>query len=49
MQISLFEVALLLAAAAIAAPIAKWLKVGTVLGYLLAGMLLGPFGVGKAF
>ena len=38
MQISLFEIALLLAAAAIAAPIAKWLQVGTVLGYLLAGI-----------
>jgi glutathione-regulated potassium-efflux system protein KefB len=49
MQISLFEVALLLAAAAIAAPIAKMLKVGTVLGYLLAGVLLGPFGVSHAF
>ena len=49
MQISLFEIALLLAAAAIAAPIAKWLKVGTVLGYLLAGVLLGPFGFGKVF
>jgi glutathione-regulated potassium-efflux system protein KefB len=49
MQISLFEIALLLAAAAIAAPIAKWLSVGTVLGYLLAGVLLGPFGFGKVF
>jgi glutathione-regulated potassium-efflux system protein KefB len=49
MRISLFEIALLLAAAAIAAPIAKWLRVGTVLGYLLAGVLLGPFGVGKVF
>lgn len=49
MQVSLFEIALLLAAAAIAAPIAKWLRVGTVLGYLLAGVILGPFGVGKVF
>ncbi len=49
MQISLFEIALLLAAAAIAAPIAQWLKVGSVLGYLMAGIALGPFGVGKVF
>ena len=33
LNVSLFEIALLLAAAAIAAPLAKWLKVGTVLGY----------------
>lgn len=49
MQISLFEIALLLAAAAIAAPIAQWLKVGSVLGYLFAGVVLGPFGIGKVF
>ena len=49
MQISLIEIALLLAAAAIAAPIAKWLKVGTVLGYLAVGVLVGPFGAGKVF
>ncbi len=49
MQVSLFEIALLLAAAAIAAPIGKWLKVGTVLGYLLAGVALGPFGAGQVF
>ncbi len=49
MQISLFEIALLLAAAAIAAPVAKWMKVGTVLGYLVVGVILGPFGIGKVF
>ena len=49
MQISLFEIALLLAAAAIAAPVAQWLKVGSVLGYLMAGIVLGPFGAGKVF
>jgi glutathione-regulated potassium-efflux system protein KefB len=48
-DVSLFEIALLLAAAAIAAPLAKWLKVGTVLGYLVAGIVLGPYGIGKVF
>jgi monovalent cation:proton antiporter-2 (CPA2) family protein len=48
-DVSLFEVGLLLAAAAIAAPLAKWLKVGTVLGYLVAGIALGPYGIGKVF
>ena len=47
--ISLGEIAMLLAAAAIAAPLARWLRIGTVLGYLLAGILLGPFGVGQVF
>ena len=35
-----------LAAAVIAVPIAKRLGLGSVLGYLLAGMILGPFGLG---
>ncbi|MEO0730117.1 MAG: cation:proton antiporter [Pseudomonadota bacterium] len=48
-EISLAEIALLLAAAAIAAPLARWLKVGTVLGYLIAGIALGPFGISSAF
>ena len=48
-HISLVEVAMLLAAAAIAAPLARWLRIGTVLGYLLAGVLLGPFGAGQVF
>jgi glutathione-regulated potassium-efflux system protein KefB len=46
---TLLHLALLLAAAAIAAPLARWLKVGTVLGYLAAGVLLGPFGIGQVF
>jgi glutathione-regulated potassium-efflux system protein KefB len=49
MQVSLFEVALLLAAAAIAAPLAKVLRIGAVLGYLLAGAVLGPYGIGQVF
>ena len=48
-DVSLVEIALLLAAAAIAAPLAKVLRIGSVLGYLLAGVLLGPFGAGQVF
>jgi len=48
-DVSLGEVAMLLAAAAIAAPLARWLKIGSVLGYLVAGILLGPHGFGQAF
>ncbi len=44
---SLFLQALLyLAAAVIAVPIAKRLGLGSVLGYLLAGIAIGPFGLG---
>jgi len=46
MYISLAEAALFLAAAAIAAPLARWLGIGTVLGYLVAGIIIGPFGIG---
>lgn len=42
----LVEAALFLAAAAVAAPLAKRLGVGSVLGYLAAGVILGPFGLG---
>lgn len=42
-------VAVLLAALAIAAPLARWLGIGTVLGYLIAGVLLGPYGVTSLF
>jgi monovalent cation:H+ antiporter-2, CPA2 family len=41
-SITLAQIALFLAAAAIAAPLAKALRIGTVLGYLLAGVLIGP-------
>jgi glutathione-regulated potassium-efflux system protein KefB len=49
MYVTLLEVAVLLAAAAIAAPLAKLARVGTVLGYLIAGVLLGPYGIGGVF
>ncbi len=45
-SLTLTHVALFLAAAAIAAPLAKALRIGTVLGYLIAGVLIGPFGLG---
>ena len=41
-DVTLAQVALFLAAAVIAAPLAKLLRIGTVLGYLLVGVLIGP-------
>ncbi|MFM9938059.1 MAG: monovalent cation:proton antiporter-2 (CPA2) family protein [Hyphomicrobiaceae bacterium] len=46
---SLVHITLLLAAAAIAAPLARYLRIGTVLGYLAAGVALGPYGIGQVF
>ncbi len=48
-QHSLIQLAVFLAAAAIAAPLAKRLKIGSVLGYLGAGILIGPSGIGKLY
>jgi glutathione-regulated potassium-efflux system protein KefB len=48
-HVTLAEIALLLAAMSIAAPLARWLGIGTVLGYLLAGIALGPYGVRHVF
>lgn len=45
----LIQAAVFLAAAAIAAPIAKKLHVSSVLGYLAAGVLIGPYGLGFVF
>lgn len=45
----LIQAAVFLAAAAIAAPIAKKLQVSSVLGYLAAGVLIGPYGLGFVF
>ncbi|MGQ0671722.1 MAG: monovalent cation:proton antiporter-2 (CPA2) family protein [Hyphomicrobium sp.] len=44
-EVTLLEAATLLAALAIAAPLARALGIGSVLGYLIAGVLLGPYGV----
>ncbi len=42
----LLQAAVLLAAAAVAAPLARWLRIGSVLGYLAAGVIIGPYGLG---
>ena len=47
--VSLNEVAILLAALAIAGPLARWLGISAVLGYLVVGMLLGPNTIGWSF
>jgi glutathione-regulated potassium-efflux system protein KefB len=46
-NLTLGHIALFLTAAAIAAPLAKFLRIGTVLGYLFAGILIGPYGLGR--
>jgi len=48
-NVSLAQVALFLAAAVVAAPLAKMLRIGTVLGYLLVGVAIGPFGLGFVY
>jgi glutathione-regulated potassium-efflux system protein KefB len=42
---SLVQLAVLLAVAAIAAPIARQLRIGSVLGYLAGGLIIGPYGL----
>ena len=42
----LFQAFVYLAAAVIAVPVAKRLGLGSVLGYLIAGVVIGPFGFG---
>lgn len=44
MQLFLLQLFIFLAAAAIAVPVAKKLGLGSVLGYLVAGIIIGPFG-----
>ena len=46
---TLNDVAVLLAALALAGPLARWLGIAAVLGYLMAGVLLGPFGLGTVY
>ena len=43
-SISLVAPVVLLAAAVIAVPIFKRIGLGSVLGYLIAGLIIGPFG-----
>src|SRR5271165_2172980 len=45
----LIQLVVFLAVAVLAAPIAKTLKLGSILGYLLAGAFIGPYGAGKLF
>jgi monovalent cation:proton antiporter-2 (CPA2) family protein len=48
-SIQLIQVAVFLAAAAIAAPLGRFLRLGSVLGYLAAGVVIGPFGIGLIY
>lgn len=48
-ETTLYEIAILLSAMAIAAPLARALGIGSVLGYLIAGILMGPQGLLLAF
>lgn len=43
------QAAIFLAAAVLAVPIARFLGLGSVLGYLIAGIILGPFGFGTFY
>ncbi len=45
----LVQLVVFLAVAAFAAPVSKALKLGSILGYLLAGAIIGPYGAGKLF
>ena len=45
MEQFLLQLFIFLAAAAIAVPVAKKLGLGSVLGYLIAGIIIGPFGL----
>jgi monovalent cation:proton antiporter-2 (CPA2) family protein len=45
----LTQAAVFLAAAAIAAPLAKRLQISSVLSYLIAGVLIGPYGLGRVY
>jgi Kef-type K+ transport system membrane component KefB len=44
-SLGLLSPVILLAAAVIAVPIFKRLGLGSVLGYLIAGLIIGPFGL----
>ncbi len=46
MQNTLFEIFIFLAAACVAVPVASRFKLSPVLGYLIAGVLIGPYALG---
>jgi glutathione-regulated potassium-efflux system ancillary protein KefC len=46
MQTTLFEIFVFLAAACVVVPLASRFKLGAVIGYLLAGIIIGPFALG---
>jgi monovalent cation:proton antiporter-2 (CPA2) family protein len=45
----LLQLVVFLAVAAFAGPAARFLRLGSILGYLCAGALIGPYGIGKLF
>lgn len=45
----LIQVTVFLAAAAIAAPLGRYLRIGAVLGYLAAGVVIGPYVLGPLY
>ena len=45
----LIQVAVFLAAAAIAAPLGRFTRMGAVLGYLAAGVIIGPYVLGPLY
>lgn len=49
MTTALIQVVVFLAAAAIAAPLGRSLRIGAVLGYLAAGVIIGPYVLGKYY
>ena len=48
-SMQLIQVAVFLAAAAIAAPLGRTLRMGSVIGYLAAGVVIGPFVFGSLY
>ena len=49
MEPYLFKLLIFLIAAVIAVPVARKCKLGSVLGYLIAGIIIGPFGLSLIF
>src|SRR5687768_9378457 len=43
---SLNQIAIFLAAAVVAVSLSRWLKLSSILGYVVAGLVIGPWGLG---